>query len=223
MTIQALTSASRPAGVIDGMMDHLVYATDDLPRTLTDFTEITGVAPVPGGRHLGKGTRNYLVGLGVDRYLELIGPDPENPADPGVQTPFGIDRIDRPVLLTWAVHPADPDLTLAAAQGVGVELGELVPMHRLTADGATLSWRLASSVPLPFAGVVPFLIDWGTTPHPAASELPQVELVSFTGRQPESAQLRAALLAMDIELAVKQGEPGLQAVLRTPNGTVLLS
>ena len=62
------------------MLDHLAFATSDLAATIAWFAEATGVQPVEGGRHDGRGTRNYLVGLGPTAYLEIIGPDLERPA-----------------------------------------------------------------------------------------------------------------------------------------------
>lgn len=58
-----------------------------VPRCLTQavasFAGLTGVQPVSGGSHQGMGTTNFLVGLGAGAYLEIIGPDPNQPQPPG--------------------------------------------------------------------------------------------------------------------------------------------
>jgi hypothetical protein len=73
-------------------MDHLVLATPDLAATVAWFATSTGVAPSRGGQHLGLGSANYLVGLGGRRYLEVVGPDPDQSAPAGAR-PFGFDLL----------------------------------------------------------------------------------------------------------------------------------
>ena len=71
-------------------IDHLVYATPDLPATVAQVARLTGVAPTEGGRHPGWGTRNYLLSLGERVYLEIVGPDEEQPPPPGGVRSLGL-------------------------------------------------------------------------------------------------------------------------------------
>ena len=119
------------------LLDHLVYATPDLAATVADVTRRTGVAPAPGGAHVGLGTRNYLVGLGGPYYLEIIGPDQEQP-DPAHPRPFGIDRLSAPRMVTWAIRPPDLDAAVTAVRAVGHDPGPIRAMSRRRPDGILL-------------------------------------------------------------------------------------
>ncbi|TCC32712.1 VOC family protein [Kribbella speibonae] len=202
------------------MLDHLVLATDDLGRSVREFAVATGVEPAEGGRHEGLGTRNYLVAFGPTAYLEIIGPDLERPV--GTAMPFGIEGLRGSRLVTWAVRPVDIAAGVAAAREAGVELGAIEPMSRRTAAGELLRWRLTSIYQAPYDGIVPFLIDWGTSSHPAGSGLPSVELVDFGATHPRPDEVNAVLEALHADLRVAAGEPGLRATVAGPGGTYSL-
>ncbi|MCE7009828.1 VOC family protein [Kibdelosporangium philippinense] len=191
-------------------LDHLVYATPDLTLDL-------GIELTEGGQHLGLGTRNKLADLGGGAYLEVLGPDPDQPK-PEKPRPFGFDELTEPKLITWAVRPDNLDETVARAKAKGYDLGPITEMARERPDGVLLRWRLT---PLVDAGV-PFLIDWGASPHPTESLPPGTELVSFTITHPNPAEIREKLAILGEEATVEQGEAGFVAVLRTPNGEVVL-
>lgn len=161
---------------IPPLLDHLVLATPDLPATVAEFASRTGVTPAPGGVHVGLGTRNYLVGLGGRSYLEIIGPDPEQP-EPVELRPFGVDRLAGPATVTWAISPPDLEAAIAAARERGYDPGPIHPMSRRTPDGTLLRWRLTDSgsghpsglVPVPHRlGRLGAPRRLGTARHPAA-------------------------------------------------------
>lgn len=197
---------------IDEALDHLVYATPDLEASVDRVENLTGVRPAEGGRHLGLGTRNYLLGLGGRRYLEIIGPDPDQP-DPAGPRPFGIDDLTAAALVAWAIRAHPLEDRVARARERGHDPGDVVHMSRRTPDGELLEWRLAFSG----GGLVPFLIDWGTTVHPADRVLPTVSLTSLTAVHPAPATIRTKLQAIDATLDIATGDPpSLTAVLTAP-------
>ncbi|MEU8251341.1 VOC family protein [Nonomuraea sp. NPDC048916] len=205
----------------DPCLDHLVYAVPDLLAGVEDFAARTGVTPVPGGSHPG-GSANYLVGLGATAYLEIIGPDPA--AGPGAPPRlFGLETLTEPRLVTWAVHPEDLDGRVRQAREHGYDPGDVRPLSRVKPDGSRLDWRLTSREEAAAVRPVPFLIDWGRTPHPAASGLPRLRLTSFAASHPEPDSVRHDLAALGVDLTVTTGpEPALHAEFETPRGTVTL-
>jgi hypothetical protein len=182
-------------------VDHLVYATRDLDRGMEEIERLTGIAPTLGGRHPGRGTRNALVSLGADVYLEIIAPDPDQPPPPGGRW-VGVDRVSTSRLTTWAAKSHDLEKLRRRAAEQGVQLGEVQSGSRQRADGVTLAWRLTDPEPLVADGVVPFFIDWGSSPHPARSAAQGAWLVSFHVEHPDANAVQRMLRALGLEVAV---------------------
>ncbi|MEV6838237.1 VOC family protein [Streptomyces sp. NPDC051133] len=201
------------------LLDHLVLATPDLAATVAEFARRTGVTPAPGGVHVGLGTRNHLVGLGGRSYLEIIGPDPEQP-EPAERRPFDVDRLTGPRVLTWAISPPDLDTAVTAARARGYDPGPVHAMSRRTPDGGLLRWRLTGSDRAHPSGLVPFLIDWGDSPHPATSGLPVLTLLEVTATVPDPDEVRPLLSALGTALVLGRGPCGLGFTVVTPNGPV---
>src|SRR6185436_15261652 len=131
--------AQQPARLLD-QIDHLVYATPDLDLGINAIVKLTGVRATAGGQHPGLGTRNALVALGPASYLEIIGPDPDQPKPAGSRR-FGIDDLKAPRLLTWVAKSNQLDALVASAAAHGVTLGAVIPGSRKRPDGVVLSWR----------------------------------------------------------------------------------
>ena len=201
-------------------LDHIVIAAPDLEALVNEFHTLTGVQPEPGGRHVGKGTANQLVGLGEGRYIELIGPDPgqDEPTEP---RPLRVDEVSTTTVVGWAVRPDDIGIRVASARDAGYDPGDPKPMERRTPDGALLSWLLTPPMG-GLDGTVPFLIDWQDSTHPS-SDLPAVTLLSLTLTHPDPDAVRAALDAvdaLDLVTTILQGPVGLSVELETPRGLV---
>ncbi len=181
-----------------------MLATPDLDAT-SALVERDGITLVDGGPHVGVGTRNRLAGLGPGRYLEVVGPDPEQP-EPDAPRPFGIDGLTAARLVTWAVRVPDLDAALDAARGAGHDPGPARAMSRRRPDGQLLAWRLAFP-PDDLGGVMPFLIDWGDTAHPSDSLPGGSGLDELVLEHPEPGRVRAVLDAVggDETVVVRAG------------------
>ena len=214
-------------------IDHLVYATPDLPEAVAEIERRFGVAPTPGGAHVGLGTFNVLLGLGGRTYLEIVGPDPAQP-EPDGPRPFGVDSLTEPALVAWCAAPRRPLAeVVTAAREAGYDPGEVHHMSRRRPDGVVLEWQLAlSNRSIADGGVLPFFIDWGRTEHPT-EHLPiggSLATLRLTHPQPRSIDI--VLSAVSDEgmvgddepaIALDYGEtPGLCAEIITANGLVEL-
>jgi hypothetical protein len=69
------------------------------------------------------------------------------------------------------------------------------------------------------AGLVPFLIDWGDTPHPAVDAAPGLDLLSVHVEHPDPPSLDLALAAVGADVEVRKApEPALVANIGGPQG-----
>jgi len=216
------SATSEVAGHLLARVDHLVYATADLEKGVAEIEKCLGVRAASGGQHPGRGTRNAIVALSGSSYLEIIGPDPDQPRT-GVPRWFGIDTVATPRLVTWAAKSgALRDLAEAAARN-GVRLGPVVAGSRKRSDGVDLHWEFTDPATVVGDGLVPFFIDWRDSPHPAMSAPSGPVLVSLRGQHAEPAAIKRQLAAVGIDLPVEPGPRStLIATLRTPSGTVEL-
>ena len=148
-------------------LDHLVYAVPDLEKAIESFSHQLGCAPVFGGRHEGLGTHNAILPLEGLTYLELMAADPTLP-DPDLARPFGLDLLQGPRLVTWAVRSRDIEADTKLARERGYDPGIAIEMSRKEPSGETLNWKLSLSREPLGDGLVPFVIDWGSTRHPSS-------------------------------------------------------
>jgi hypothetical protein len=223
LSVSALSGAAPPAAPdLLSRVDHLVYATPDLARGVAEIERLLGVRAVPGGQHPGRGTRNALVALGPRCYLEIIGPDPDQPP-PQVARHFGIDELRQPRLAGWAANGTQLRALREDAVRNGIPLGEVGQGSRRRPDGLLLSWDYTDSRTVVAEGVVPFFIDWGRSPHPALTAAGGARLVSLRAEHPDAGRVRRMLDTLSLPLPVAQGPAArLIAVIDTPHGRVEL-
>lgn len=205
------------------MVDHLVFASPDLDAGVDAIETLLGVRAVPGGSHPQWGTRNALLALGPDVYLEIIAPDPKL-SRPERGYAFGIDGLEEPTLVTWAMKSDDIDAVSEHAREEGYDPGPAFDGNRALPHGGSLRWRLTLPQLEFGGGLVPFLIDWGDSQHPAEA-LPQGgQLVELSGKHSNPARVSVALQALGVRLPVTHGvRPRLAAIIETTSGPVRLA
>ena len=198
-------------------IDHIVLAVPDVDVAVRQIAIDWGVEPTPGGSHDGLGTRNALVALGGQTYLEVIGPDPDQ-AEPDEPRPFAVD--DRPsegALAAWAVGTDNIDSLADELRSAGLDVGAVFAMSRTRPDGVRLDWRLTTRGEL----ATPFFIDWGATTSPAGTSASGVSLKSLRVTGPDAGAVAVLSDMTHLAITAEVGpESALEVVLTTPNGDV---
>ena len=132
--------------------------------------------------------------------LDVIAADPGQP-QPATPRPFGIDGISRSGLVGWALACDDIDATVARARHDGYDLGEATDGQRTGPTGTVLHWRMTGS---PTAdGLVPFLISWGDTEHPARSAPRGLTLETFHLEHPDPPSVAPWLAALGADVEIR--------------------
>jgi len=216
-----LVAIPSPGGVLR-QVDHLVFATPDLQLGIDTAERLFGVRATPGGQHPGEGTRNALIALGPSSYFEIIGPDPAQPTPKGGHR-FGIDAITAPHLTTWVAKGTSLDRFAADAKAHGIDLGAVIPGSRKRPDGVVLAWTYTDPRVVLADRLVPYFIDWGSSPHPAATAARGVRLVGLRAEHPDAVRVQAMLKQLGVDLVVARGpRPVIIATFESPRGRVEL-
>ncbi len=201
-------------------LDHILLGVPDLEAGSRDFAQLAGVTPIAGGPHPGFGTRNHLVSLGPDAFLELIAPDPAQ-SIAGMDRAGAIAALPHPTLLTFAIQTTDKDAICQAAETAGLTVVRRTPMHRTRPDGVRLDWTVIHFTHPDYGATIPFAIDWQGSPHPSRTTPAGCTIKGFTVQHPRPAPLAALYAAFGIDIVVQGGiRPGFVLVLDTPFGEV---
>ncbi len=193
-------------------IDHLVVRAATLAAGVAHVEAALGVAVGPGGVHRGLGTHNRLLSLGAGLYLEVIAPNPDEPAPQGGRM-FDMDNFEGdPALSAWVLRVnSESDRALAPA-GIG-------PWRGLSRGDLRWQMTFPPGGRLPFGGAFPALIRWqGAPPALADSGCRLLELEITHPQAPDLARALAPLLH-DSRLRLSRAPaPRLVAHVMTPAG-----
>src|SRR5215216_4767674 len=106
-------------------IDHLVWYSADLDQSARYFADIMDCEAAYGGVHPGEGTRNRLVSLAENTYLETE-----------------LRQLSGSGLYHWAASGLDLDIVRQRALEAGLEGSGIVTGGRSLPNGALLSWKL---------------------------------------------------------------------------------
>ncbi len=207
-------------------VDHVSYAAgrDGLRATAERLSGVIGVEPVDGGVHPRFGTRNIILPLANDNYVEVVEVLDHPASD---KAPFGQAVRARSEAgggwLGWVVAVKD---IRPAERRLG---RQSVPGNRHRPDGVELRWRQLGVRGLIADPQLPFFIQWeDMNVHPAVGADTKVciDMLQIAG---DPARVRAWLglsedftpVEVDVSFVSPHGTPGLMSVtFDTPDGKV---
>ena len=207
--------------IIGRDIDHIVYSVKDLDAACNNLEKRLGLRPVFGGYHRTQGTKNALLHLGGQTYLELLAIDESNTE---IEAPrwMGIDLIDRPQITRWALKSSNLEGDSSVLKKYDSRLGEIHGGQRKMTDGGLLTWRLVMPTSEPCVDILPFMVDWqGSSHHPTDKLLKGCRLVGLKIFHPEAAKEEGVLQDLGVNLKVEKGERlGISILVDSPNGRV---
>ena len=198
-------------------LDHIMFATPDLDQGIEEIADLTGVKPALGGAHPGIGTRNALLSLGEDQYLEIIAPDHRQNLS-GTTGELLLEHGGSGIR-GWAVATTDLNSLADFATNAGYGCQDILDMSRTTPEGVLLEWQLRF---LTGNNLLPFFIDWKASPHPAQSTPKGCSLIEFCVATQDIDAYHQFMDALDLDLSITQGGDHFKAMLQTPRGIVEL-
>src|SRR5262249_49407679 len=142
---------------------------------------------------------------------------------PGGPRRFGIDDLKAPGLLTWVAKGRSLDTFAAGAKAQGVDLGAVIPGSRKRPDGIVLKWTYTDPQVVLADRLIPYFIDWGSSPHPSATAAKGVTLTGLRAEHPDAERVQAMLKQPRLPLGVTRGpKPSIIATFDSPKGKVEL-
>jgi len=209
-------------------VDHVSYATepDGLKPTAARLAKKLGVSPVDGGVHPRFGTRNIILPLAHERYVEVVAVLDHPASD---KAPFGQAVRARSEAgggwLGWVVCVDDLS---EAEQRLG---REAVIGNRRRPDGVELKWRQLGVKGLIADPQLPFYVQWDDrSVHPSVGATTDVTISGLQiAGDPDRVWEWLGLPAdqtstvIDFTWVEPNGTPGLVAVtFDTPQGPVTI-
>eukprot|EP01084_Bolivina_argentea_P155701 271336_1 len=221
-------------------IDHLIYVSHDLNQAINTFSNILGVTPTIGGRHLKWGTYNALFSLN-NAYFEILAPDPQSDIRP---TKFFCDTQNEG-LITWVTQiPSKYSNCMQQFKEymLPYDIGNIIDCERLMADNDSklLQWTLCwpTDDNLIFKqtnGILPIMIDWSKCDKsiqpinttPTGCELLGLNCYYSCENEYEYKQLHNIFYdKLDMEnifnlrSSNNQYEIGMECIIGSPNGTI---
>jgi glyoxalase-like protein len=162
------SASADDAPAIPPDLDHIIVGFPNLEDGIDRLFHLSGYRAAVGGSHPNRGTRNALLNLGNNSYLELLAPDL---AQPALLWHKEIATLTELTIVGWAIRHAELDKLASLLKERGVSCTDPTPGSRVRADGQTLNWRKLTLVD-DLKGNLPFFIDWDSASRHPSSDAP---------------------------------------------------
>ena len=202
-------------------IDHIVYCVHDLDQAILDFKSLLGVSPIFGGYHTTQGTKNALLNLGNQCYLELLAIDLSNESVKGDRW-MGIDMLSQPQITRWALKSVDLESDSEIINRYNPSMGRIEGGSRKTSNGDTLKWGIAMPLASPEIEVIPFMTDWSESGiHPTDSLEDMCRVIDISLGHSEPARIEAILKQLSVDMDVTQSKnASIKIKIECPKGII---
>ena len=125
-------------------------------------------------------------------------------------------------MVTW-VAEGDLNAIAQVLESAGVSTQGPNRTQRKTESGELLVWDLLFPIGSRHGGCMPFFIDWLGCANPKDTNPVGGEFRALAITTPDADDLTSALCAIDLDIAVSAGPPGLSVTIGSPRGEVVLA
>ena len=215
-SVACLAKEERMTNDLSVQVDHLVVCISNLDDGINQFYELSGIKPVFGGEHTGRGTQNALVSLGQRQYLEILAPTSD--------ANFSFLNIFKKLTpMSWAVSTNNIEGLKEKLRAHNFETSVPSSGYRVLPDGSVLEWS-TFTVTKPMTTLAPFFIQWSIkSNHPSKTSPVGCRLNKLELFTPTSDELKDLLTVLDIDIKVnKSNKLKLKIELESPKGMIEL-
>lgn len=208
--------------VIDRKIDHIVYTVSDLEGAINEFEQKLGVHPIFGGYHKTFGTKNALINLNDQVYLEFLAADDDN-TEVAIPRWMGVDLLTKNQITRWALKSDALKKDAAIVKKYNPDMGEIRAGSRNSADGSLLQWQLIMPLASPEVELLPFLLDWSNTEKHPSELLPNMgcELIELYGTHPNPTLFRDLFKSLGYSFNIRPSkEISIKAIIKSPKGII---
>ena len=200
-------------------IDHIVYCVPDLETAIDHFENLLGILPSIGGAHPTRGTKNALLNLGNQCYLEILAIDEKNVSFSGKRW-MGIDLLRGSKITRWSLKSEDLKKDSEILKRYSSDLSQISGGSRMTGNGNLLSWEMIVPAPSPEVELMPFLTDWSNwKAHPTDSLLEGCYLEKVILYHPRPHDVEPYLSELGVDIVICQDlEIRIEVVIKSPTG-----